>query len=129
MFVAPPEKEIEWSDAGIEGSFRFLARVWRLVDHWCETIGGEGVQGPEAFTSLTPAERALYNLRRRELSVRLALGSSRWRIARPLVTVTFLASGLWLAFLGLAAFAFLTASVITKPVPESAIRNIDLWTA
>ena len=34
MFVAPPEKEVEWSDAGLEGSFRFLVRVWRLVDHW-----------------------------------------------------------------------------------------------
>ena len=43
MFVAPPEKEVEWSDAGLEGSFRFLMRVWRLVDHWAETIGGEGI--------------------------------------------------------------------------------------
>ena len=34
MFVAPPEKEVEWSDSGLEGSFRFLGRVWRLVDHW-----------------------------------------------------------------------------------------------
>jgi len=42
MFVAPPEKEVEWSDAGLEGSFRFLVRVWRLVDHWSETIGGDG---------------------------------------------------------------------------------------
>src|SRR5262249_56108453 len=41
MFVAPPEKEVEWSDSGLEGSFRFLLRVWRLVDPWCETIGGE----------------------------------------------------------------------------------------
>ena len=43
MFVAPPEKEIEWTDAGLEGSFRFLARVWRLVDQVAETIGGEGI--------------------------------------------------------------------------------------
>ena len=43
MFVAPPEKEVEWSDSGLEGSFRFLVRVWRLVDHWAETIGGEGI--------------------------------------------------------------------------------------
>ena len=43
MFVAPPEKEVEWSDAGLEGSFRFLVRVWRIVDHWAETIGGEGM--------------------------------------------------------------------------------------
>ena len=32
MFVAPPEKEVEWTDSGLEGSFRFLARVWRLVE-------------------------------------------------------------------------------------------------
>jgi leucyl-tRNA synthetase len=36
MFVAPPEKEVEWTDAGLEGSFRFLARVWRFVDQWCD---------------------------------------------------------------------------------------------
>src|SRR2546422_2055633 len=40
MFVAPPEKEIEWSDAGIEGSFRFLVRVWRIVDHWAAAVPG-----------------------------------------------------------------------------------------
>jgi leucyl-tRNA synthetase len=32
MFVAPPEKEVEWTDSGVEGMFRFLARVWRMVD-------------------------------------------------------------------------------------------------
>jgi leucyl-tRNA synthetase len=57
MFVAPPEKEVEWSDAGLEGSFRFLLRVWRLVDHWCETIGGEGI--PAIAADVTEAERAL----------------------------------------------------------------------
>ena len=46
MFVAPPEKEVEWSDAGLEGIFRFLLRVWRLVDHWAGTIGGETVPTP-----------------------------------------------------------------------------------
>jgi leucyl-tRNA synthetase len=57
MFVAPPEKEVEWSDSGLEGSYRFLLRVWRLVDHWCETIGGEGM--PKCTKEGTPAERAL----------------------------------------------------------------------
>src|SRR6266851_425820 len=57
MFVAPPEKEIEWSDAGLEGSFRFLVRVWRLVDHWAETIGGEGM--PNCGDDCTDAERAV----------------------------------------------------------------------
>jgi len=58
MFVAPPEKEIEWTDAGLEGSWRFLARVWRLVDQLSETIAGEGVPGP-AGLELDEAERAL----------------------------------------------------------------------
>jgi len=57
MFVAPPEKEVEWSDAGLEGSFRFLMRVWRLVDHWAETIGGEGI--PACGEDCTDAEKAL----------------------------------------------------------------------
>lgn len=34
MFAAPPEQSLEWSDAGVEGAFRFLKRLWRLVaDH------------------------------------------------------------------------------------------------
>jgi leucyl-tRNA synthetase len=57
MFVAPPEKEVEWSDAGLEGSFRFLVRVWRLVDHWAETVGGDGV--PKCSNDCTESERAL----------------------------------------------------------------------
>jgi leucyl-tRNA synthetase len=31
LFASPPEKELEWSDQGVEGSYRFLQRVWRLV--------------------------------------------------------------------------------------------------
>jgi leucyl-tRNA synthetase len=59
MFVAPPEKEIEWSDAGIEGSARFLSRVWRLVDHWLETIAGEGIDSAETCDNLNAAEKSL----------------------------------------------------------------------
>jgi leucyl-tRNA synthetase len=57
MFVAPPENEVEWTDAGLEGSFRFLARVWRLVDHWCGAVRGAAPLAPEA--DLSDSERAL----------------------------------------------------------------------
>ena len=56
MFVAPPEKEIEWTDSGIEGSWRFLARVWRLVDHWCDTVSTAADGG---FQSVSAAGRTL----------------------------------------------------------------------
>ncbi|MEX2270141.1 MAG: leucine--tRNA ligase [Vicinamibacterales bacterium] len=58
MFVAPPEKEVEWIDAGLEGSFRFLLRVWRLVTKIADTIGGEGIPAPGTL-ALNDAERAL----------------------------------------------------------------------
>ena len=38
MFVAPPEKEVEWSDTGLEGAFRFLGRVWRMVDYLAPAV-------------------------------------------------------------------------------------------
>ncbi len=31
LFASPPEKDLEWNDQGVEGSFRFLSRIWRLV--------------------------------------------------------------------------------------------------
>jgi leucyl-tRNA synthetase len=57
MFVAPPEKEIEWTDAGLEGAFRFLARTWRIVQAWREAVMAAPSGVPAA--SLTDAERAL----------------------------------------------------------------------
>lgn len=58
MFVAPPEKEIEWTDTGLEGSYRFLARVWRLVQLLKDTFLTQTVPAPAAV-ELGEAERAL----------------------------------------------------------------------
>ncbi len=56
MFVAPPEKEVEWSDAGLEGAFRFLSRVWRIVDHVTPALAGAA---SPAGMALDEGERAL----------------------------------------------------------------------
>jgi leucyl-tRNA synthetase len=45
MFVAPPEKEVEWTDTGLEGSFRFLGRVWRVVDYLAPVVTGAPAPG------------------------------------------------------------------------------------
>jgi len=37
LFAAPPEKDLEWSDQGVEGAYRFLTRLWRFV-HQHRTI-------------------------------------------------------------------------------------------
>ena len=49
MFAAPPERELEWSDQGVEGSFRFLGRVWRIVYHYQDVLA-------EKVTQYNPAE-------------------------------------------------------------------------
>ncbi|WP_079681588.1 leucine--tRNA ligase [Planktothrix sp. PCC 11201] len=36
LFKAPPEKDLEWDDADVEGQFRFLNRVWRIVTEFAE---------------------------------------------------------------------------------------------
>jgi leucyl-tRNA synthetase len=59
MFVAPPEKEVERSDAGLEGSWRFLARIWRFVDHWRERVSSAAPIGRVDAATLNPAERKL----------------------------------------------------------------------
>lgn len=39
LFAAPPERDLEWSEQGVEGGYRFLTRVWRLVNTWIDVIG------------------------------------------------------------------------------------------
>ncbi|HEU4389078.1 MAG TPA: leucine--tRNA ligase [Blastocatellia bacterium] len=34
LFAGPPEKDMEWTDAGIEGTSRYLQRVWRIINKW-----------------------------------------------------------------------------------------------
>jgi len=44
LFAAPPEKDLDWSDLGVEGCYRFLNRVWRLVDNNFEQLTKNKVQ-------------------------------------------------------------------------------------
>ena len=57
MFAAPPEQTLEWSDEGVQGSFRFLRRLWKMVhDHVSAAPGPVAVLQAAA---LTPAQKEL----------------------------------------------------------------------
>ncbi len=58
LFAAPPEKDLDWNDQGVDGSFRFLSRIWKLVHDRLDMIQGAGMLDP---SSLSAEER---NLRR-----------------------------------------------------------------
>ena len=48
LFASPPEKDLDWSDQGVEGSSRFLHRVWRMVFQRMTVIEGAVLLGPGA---------------------------------------------------------------------------------
>ncbi|MDD2700618.1 MAG: leucine--tRNA ligase [Sideroxydans sp.] len=55
MFAAPPDQQLEWSDAGVEGAFRFLKRVWKAVHDHVE----QGVVAAYKDGELSAAAKAL----------------------------------------------------------------------
>jgi leucyl-tRNA synthetase len=63
LFKAPPEKDLEWDDADVEGQFRFLQRLWRLVDgavaRGLSLAGNAAAQPLPAAAALSPGEKEL----------------------------------------------------------------------
>jgi leucyl-tRNA synthetase len=55
MFASPPEQSLEWSDAGVEGSFRFLKRVWKAAHEHLE----QGAVAAYSSGELSTAAKAL----------------------------------------------------------------------
>jgi len=60
LFAAPPEKDLEWSDQGVEGSFRFISRIWRIVADY-----GDDIRNIAPFDGKAELEDALKVLRRK----------------------------------------------------------------
>jgi leucyl-tRNA synthetase len=58
LFAAPPVKDLEWSDQGVEGSSRFLNRVWRIFGDLGAEIKTVKLPG-ESFTTSDPEIKAL----------------------------------------------------------------------
>ena len=56
LFAAPPEKDLDWSDQGVDGSFRFLNRVWKLIHERLDLVAGAG---SIEVSSLSAEERIL----------------------------------------------------------------------
>ncbi|MDO8350349.1 MAG: leucine--tRNA ligase [Gallionella sp.] len=60
MFAAPPDQSLEWSDAGVEGAFRFLKRVWKAThDHVEKSPLPPPFEKGGAGGDLSPAAKAM----------------------------------------------------------------------
>lgn len=58
LFAAPPVKDLEWSDQGVEGCSRFLKRVWRIFGEFIGDVKSVALPG-ESFTTTVPEIKTL----------------------------------------------------------------------
>jgi leucyl-tRNA synthetase len=83
MFKAPPEDTLEWSADGVEGSARFLRRLWRMV--WEHTEKGPVAGGPrQELVALSPAQREMRRMAHATL-VKVTDDYSRRRVFNTVV--------------------------------------------
>jgi leucyl-tRNA synthetase len=59
MFTAPPEATLEWNDSAVEGSYRFLKRVWNFGQTHAQTVQATLAAGCGQAVNYTPAGKAL----------------------------------------------------------------------
>ncbi|MBI3804842.1 MAG: leucine--tRNA ligase [Nitrospirae bacterium] len=68
LFAAPPEKDLEWSDEGVQGASRFLQRVWRLVQEFAESHRSAGnAPGTTDFSHASPRVKQIRRMTHRTI--------------------------------------------------------------
>jgi leucyl-tRNA synthetase len=98
LFAAPPEKDLEWSEESIEGSWRFLNRVYRLVEKHHEAVSA--LQSPSAQTTSSPTtekEKAL--LRKAHQTLRRVTQDfeTRWHFNSAIAQIMELTNAIYAA--------------------------------
>jgi leucyl-tRNA synthetase len=80
LFAAPPEKDLEWSEQGIEGCARFLHRVFRLIDRHAEALQGVSSTGSQRSKLSAASEKEKILLRKAHQTLRRVSADfdSRW---------------------------------------------------
>lgn len=61
LFAAPPERDLEWNDAAVEGCYRFLGRIWRLYNRLLD-VPGLREAGPVDTASLNGPDREMHRI-------------------------------------------------------------------
>jgi leucyl-tRNA synthetase len=80
LFAAPPEKDLEWNEQGIEGCARFLRRVFRLMDSYSPALRGLAARDSQAakITAASEKEKTLLRRAHQTLQRVTADFESRW---------------------------------------------------
>ena len=118
LFAAPPEKDLEWNEESIEGSWRFLNRVYRLVERNAESLrslqpaaGGVRPEGYRvsdiryqgAASAFSEAEKSLLRKTHQALKRVTADFETRWHFNSAIAQIMELTNALYAAAQGVRA--------------------------
>jgi leucyl-tRNA synthetase len=107
LFAAPPEKDLEWSEESIEGAWRFLNRVYRLVEKG--TVSGEkqtqdppltnegGAPEVQSIANLNESEKALLRKAHQTLRRVTADFETRWHFNSAIAQIMELTNAIYAA--------------------------------
>ncbi|MHB8159568.1 MAG: leucine--tRNA ligase [Thermoleophilia bacterium] len=120
LFMGPPELDVEWQDQGIEGTFRFLGRVWRLVNEIIEK------SPPSEYSDFTNTDAESVKLVRKANQTIAKVSadvSERFRFNTAISAVMELVNDAYLAKDGL--FVTEAGSGVLRFVAETVVKLLD----
>ncbi len=133
LFIGPPELDVEWQDQGIEGSFRFLGRVWRFVSEVIEKTEALPQPAPD-FGSAAGEAAALLGKTHRVVAKVTADISERFRFNTAISAVMELVNDTYLARDALLAddegrvvLRFVAETVVSLLDPFTPHLSAELW--
>ena len=109
LFAAPPDRDLDWRDEGVEGMWRFLSRVFRFVMRNADAEAAADAQARNA------ADRAVLRKLHRTIAKVTADFESRWHFNTSIAAIMELTNELYAAESGLSA-----------PVRQQAVRDLTL---
>lgn len=96
LFASPPERDLEWNEAGVEGCARFLHRIWRLFDRVAEQLPPPGSAMPEVDGAALALRRKTHRTIQRvgtDIGVRLHLNTGVSAVMELINTIAPLVDG------------------------------------
>jgi leucyl-tRNA synthetase len=96
LFAAPPEKDLEWSEESIEGSWKFLNRVYRLIERHAEAVR-HAAEFDFGRTAMSDKERELIAMTYRTLERVTSDFESRWHFNSAIALIMELTNEIYAA--------------------------------
>ena len=84
LFAAPPDRDLDWSDEGVQGAYRFLSRIWRLVGEHLDAVRDAGAPDDADPSPETKAIRQVTHATIKKVTADIG---ERWRFNTAIAAI------------------------------------------